>query len=140
MLNKVIIMGNLTRDPELRTIGSSGNSVVDLGIAMNRQFTSNGEKKEETTFVDVTFWGKQAEILAEHTKKGRQLLIEGRLSLDTWEGNEGEKRSKLKVIGENFTFVGGKKDDADQTSTTASSSTTSRPVVVEVADDDDVPF
>ena len=134
-------MGNLTRDPELRTIGSSGNSVVDLGIALNRKFsTGNGEKKEETTFVDVTFWGKQAEILAEHTKKGRQLLIEGRLSLDTWEGNEGEKRSKLKVIGENFTFVGGKSEEGGETNQRAqSTSAPAQPAVVDV-EDDDVPF
>ncbi|MFN2476950.1 MAG: single-stranded DNA-binding protein [Chthoniobacterales bacterium] len=107
--NKVILLGNLTRDPEVRYT-PKGSAVADLGIAVNRQYTlDNGEKREEVTFVDVTFWGRTAEIAGEYLKKGRPVFIEGRLQLDTWDDKQsGQKRSKLKVIGENMQLLGGR--------------------------------
>ena len=107
--NKVVLLGNLTRDPEVRYT-PKGSAVADLGIAVNRQYTlDNGEKREEVTFVDVTFWGRTAEIAGEYLKKGRPVFIEGRLQLDTWDDKQsGQKRSKLKVIGENMQLLGGR--------------------------------
>ena len=103
--NRVILMGNLTRDPELRYI-QSGMAVTDLGLAVNdRRKTANGEWIEETTFVDVTVWGRQAEIASEYLTKGSPVLIEGRLKLDTWE-KDGQKHSKLKVVCERMQLLG----------------------------------
>jgi len=106
-LNKVQIIGNVTRDPEIKYT-PKGSAVTDLGIAVNRVYTpEGGEKREETTFVDVTLWGRQAEIAGEYCKKGRSIYIEGRLQLDTWEDKtSGQKRSKLRVVGENFQLLG----------------------------------
>ena len=105
--NKVLLLGNLTRDPEVRYT-PKGSAVADLGIAVNRQYTlDTGEKREEVTFVDVTFWGRTAEIAGEYLKKGRSVFIEGRLQLDTWDDKQsGQKRSKLKVIGEMMQMLG----------------------------------
>jgi single-strand DNA-binding protein len=105
--NRVILMGNLTRDPELRYI-QSGMAVTDLGLAVNdRRKGNNGEWIEEVTFVDVTAWGRSAEIASEYLTKGSPVLIEGRLKLDTWE-KDGQKRSKLKVVCEVLRLVGGR--------------------------------
>jgi single-strand DNA-binding protein len=106
-LNKVMLIGNVTRDPEIKYT-PKGSAVTDLGIAVNRVFTPDGgEKREETTFVDVTLWGRQAEIAGEYCKKGRSIYIEGRLQLDSWEDKaSGQKRSKLRVVGENFQLLG----------------------------------
>lgn len=106
-LNKVMLIGNLTRDPEVRYT-PKGSAVVDLGMAINRYYTTdNGEKREETTFVDVTLWGRQAELAGQYLTKGRPVFIEGRLQLDTWDDREtGQKRSKLRVIGETMQFLG----------------------------------
>jgi single-strand DNA-binding protein len=99
-------MGNLTRSPELRHI-PSGLAVTDIGLAVNdRRKTESGEWKDEVTFVDITLWGRQAEIACEFTQKGTPILVEGRLKQDTWEA-EGQKRSKLKVIGDRVVLVGG---------------------------------
>src|SRR5213596_211651 len=105
--NKVILLGNLTRDPEVRYT-PKGSAVCDLGIAVNRVYTTDsGEKREEATFVDVTFWGRTAEVAGEYLKKGRPVFIEGRLQLDTWDDKQsGQKRSKLKVIGETMQMLG----------------------------------
>ena len=107
--NKVFLLGNLTRDPEVRYT-PKGSAVADLGIAVNRQYTlETGEKREEVTFVDVTFWGRTAEVAGEYLKKGRSVFIEGRLQLDTWDDKQsGQKRSKLKVIGEMMQMLGGR--------------------------------
>ena len=107
--NKVLLLGNLTRDPEVRYT-PKGSAVADLGIAVNRQYTlDTGEKREEVTFVDVTFWGRTAEVAGEYLKKGRSVFIEGRLQLDTWDDKQsGQKRSKLKVIGEMMQMLGGR--------------------------------
>src|SRR2546423_2864953 len=105
--NKVILLGNLTRDPEVRYT-PKGTAVTDLGLAVNRTYTAdNGEKREEVTFVDVTFWGRTAEVAGEYLKKGRPVFVEGRLQLDSWDDKQsGQKRSKLKVIGETMQMLG----------------------------------
>ncbi|MEY2980272.1 MAG: Single-stranded DNA-binding protein [Planctomycetota bacterium] len=106
--NKVILLGNLTRDPEVRQVGG-GQSVAKLGMAVNRTFTVNGEKREETCYVDLTAWGRQAEVLGQYAGKGRPLMIEGRLQYSQWEDKAtGQKRNKLEVVIENFQFVGGR--------------------------------
>lgn len=106
-VNKVILVGNCTRDPEVRYT-PKGTAVADIGMAMNRYFSSDGgERREETTFVDVTLWGRQAEVAGEYLKKGRPVYIEGRLQLDSWDDkNTGQKRTKLKVVGEQMQLLG----------------------------------
>jgi single-strand DNA-binding protein len=108
-LNKVMLIGNLTRDPELRHT-PSGKTVSEIGLAINRTWTNDqGQKQEDTTFVDVTLWGRQAEVVQQYVTKGSPIYIEGRLQLDTWDDKEtGKKRSKLRVIAENFQFLSGK--------------------------------
>ncbi|MFW6163666.1 MAG: single-stranded DNA-binding protein, partial [Planctomycetota bacterium] len=103
--NRVILMGNLTRDPELRYT-PSGTAVADFGLAVNRRRRgSDGERRDETCFVDVTAWGRQAEIINEHFTKGRPIFFEGRLQLDEWTSSDGQRRSKLKVVLERFQFI-----------------------------------
>jgi len=104
--NKVILAGNLTRDPELR-YSPKGIAIAKLGLAVSRTWTNEaGEKKEEVLFVDVDAFGKQAEVLAQYMKKGRPILIEGRLRLDTWDDKQtNQKRSKLSVVLEAFSFL-----------------------------------
>lgn len=105
--NRVILVGNLTRDPELRYI-PSGTAVSEIGLAVNdRRKNSSGEWVDETTFVDVTLWGRTAEVANEYLNKGSSVLIEGRLKLDTWE-KEGKKHSKLRVVGERMQMLGGR--------------------------------
>ncbi len=104
--NRVVLLGNLTRDPELRYI-PSGMAVSDIGLAINDRVKRNNEWVEETTFVDVTLWGRTAEVANEYLSKGSSILIEGRLKLDSWE-KDGQKRSKLKVVGEKMQMVGGR--------------------------------
>ncbi len=105
--NKVILVGNLTRDPELRYT-PKGTAIAKLGIAVNRVWTSEtGEKREETTFVDVDVFGRTAENVAQYLRKGSPLLVEGRLRLDTWEDKQtNQKRSKLGVVAEVIQFLG----------------------------------
>ncbi|HEU0010461.1 MAG TPA: single-stranded DNA-binding protein [Verrucomicrobiae bacterium] len=111
--NKVILAGNLTRDPELRYT-PKGTAVTRITLAVNRNYTTEtGERKEEVSFVDVDAWGRQAEVIAQYMKKGRPLLVEGRLKQDTWEDkNTHQKQSKLKVVLEGFTFIDSKPGDA----------------------------
>ncbi len=134
-LNKVFLIGNLTRDPELRYT-PSGTAVADLPLAVNRRFTTaNGEKKEETCFVDVTLWARQAEVASQYLKKGRPVFVEGRLHLDRWENSDGQKRSKLKIVGQNFQFLGGtggKEPSADVVDTVGEQELT--------IDEDNIPF
>ncbi len=107
-LNKVMLMGNLTRDPEIRYT-PKGQAVTDIGLAINRRYKVENEMREEVTFVDVTFWGKSAEIIGQYMKKGRPLYVEGRLQLDSWDDKQtGQKKSRLKVIGDEFQFLGSK--------------------------------
>jgi len=108
--NKTILMGNLTREPELR-VTPRGTSVCAFGMAVNRVFSDeSGEKREETTFLDCEAWGRQAEIISKYVSKGNPLFVEGRLRLDTWESKAGEKRSKLKVVVENMQLMGSRGD------------------------------
>ena len=104
--NKVILAGNLTRDPELRYT-PKGVAIAKLGLAINRNWTTEtGEKKEETTFVDVDAFGRQAEVIGQYLKKGRPILIKGRLRLDQWDDKQtGQKRSRLGVVLEGFSFL-----------------------------------
>jgi single-strand DNA-binding protein len=108
--NKVILVGNLTRDPEVKYT-TGGTAVAEVGLAVNRTWfdQKSNERKEEVTFVDVTLWGRQAEVAGEYLAKGRSVLIEGRLQLDSWDDKAtGQKRSKLRVVGENMTMLGGR--------------------------------
>ena len=115
--NKVILIGNLTRDPELRYT-PKGTAIARLGIAINRSWrTDTGETREEVTFVDVDAFGRQAETLGQYMKKGRPIMIEGRLKLDTWEDKQtNQKRSKLGVVLESFQFLdsGGSRGSAEE--------------------------
>ena len=111
--NKVILLGNLTRDPELRYT-PKGTAVARLGLAVNRRYTvDGGEQREETTFIDVDAFGKQAELIAQYLRKGNPLFMEGRLKLDQWDDKTtGQKVSKLRVVLEGFQFVGGRQEGA----------------------------
>lgn len=148
--NKVILAGNLTRDPELRYT-PKGTAVARLGMAINRTWTAeNGEKREEVTFVDVDAFGRQAEVISQYCKKGRPLLVEGRLKLDTWDDKQtGQKKSKLGVVLESFSFLdSGSRGDASGSSPAAASPPRPRPAAAPAvseaptapAEEDDVPF
>jgi single-strand DNA-binding protein len=110
-LNRVLLIGNLTRDPEVRYT-PKGTAVTEIGLAVNRVYSGeDGEKKEETTFVDVTLWARQAEVAGQYLKKGRPVFIEGRLQLDTWDDKQtGQKRSRLRVVAENLQLLGSRQD------------------------------
>ena len=112
-VNKVFLIGNLTRDPELR-FTSSGSAVAGFGLAINRKYKQGDEWKEEVCFVDITVWGKQAENCAEYLSKGRPVFIEGYLKLNSWETDSGEKRNKLEVVALTVQFLGraGGRDDS----------------------------
>jgi len=103
--NKVLLLGNLTRDVELRHL-SGDNAVANIGLAVNRRYrTKDGENREEATFVDCEAWGRTAEVMSRYLAKGRPVFIEGRLKLDQWQDKDGQNRSKIKVVVENFQFV-----------------------------------
>ena len=108
-LNKVMVIGNLTRDPEIKYT-PKGSAIADVALAINRNYTpDSGEKREETTYVDVVLYGRLAEIAGEYLKKGRPVYIEGRLKLDTWDDKAtGQKRSKMRVVGEGLQLLGGR--------------------------------
>jgi single-strand DNA-binding protein len=147
--NKVILLGNLTRDPEVRYT-PKGSAVCDLGIAINRQYTlDSGEKREEVTFVDVVLWSRLAEIAGEYLKKGRPIFIEGRLQLDTWDDKQsGQKRSKLRVIGETMQLLGGRPPGAggaaeggdEGKAVRAKTTPPPKPPAGNAPDDDEIPF
>ena len=109
--NRVLLIGNLTRDPDVRYT-PKGTAVADIGLAVNRSVPSeDGERREEVTFIDITLWGRQAEIAEQYLKKGRSVFIEGRLQLDSWDDKQtGQKRSKLKVVGENLQMLGSRQE------------------------------
>ena len=105
-LNRVFLIGNLTRDPELRYI-PSGTAVTDFGLAVQQNWTGkDGQKHEDVVFVDVTLWARQAELACEYLTKGRSVLIEGRLQFDQWQDKDRQKRSKLRVVGDRMQFLG----------------------------------
>jgi len=126
--NKVILLGNLTRDPELRYT-PKGTAVARLGLAVNRRYTTEtGEAKEEVTFVDIDAFGKQAEVISQYLRKGRPLFLEGRLKLDTWDDkNTGQKVSKMRVVLESFQFVDGPAGRGEGSPGPAPGSAVSRP-------------
>jgi single-strand DNA-binding protein len=146
--NKVILAGNLTRDPELRYT-PKGTAVAKIGLAVNRTWVGeDGQKKEEVNFIDVEAWGRQAEVIGQYMKKGRPLLIEGRLKLDSWEDkNTKQKVSKLKVVLESFSFIDSNRGDTEHARPAAAprAAATAAPAAEPVAGDepppsDDVPF
>ncbi|HET9524095.1 MAG TPA: single-stranded DNA-binding protein [Terrimicrobiaceae bacterium] len=149
-LNKVMLIGNVTRDPEIKYT-PKGSAVADVGLAINRTYTNQGgEKVEEVTYVDVELWGRLAEIANEYAKKGRSIFVEGRLRIDSWEDKQsGQKRNRLKVVGEGMQLLGSRPGGssggggADFEGETAPSkpsrSAATRPVQSEPADDD-IPF
>ena len=150
--NKVILAGNLTRDPELRYT-PQGKAVARITLAVNRTYTlESGEKKEEVSFVDIDAWGRQAEVISQYMKKGRPLLVEGRLKQDTWEDkNTHQKQSKLKVVLEGFSFIDSR-GAADSAAPTAPGKPSAAPAAASGAapepaegepqphEEDDVPF
>jgi single-strand DNA-binding protein len=154
-LNKVMLIGNLTRDPELRHT-PKGTAVSEISMAINRVWNNDqGQKQEETTFVEVTLWGRQAELAQQYLTKGRPVYIEGRLQLDSWDDKEtGKKRSKLRVIGENMQFLssgtggggGGNFSERPQQSSSAPQQRSGQPQGASAApaddfqEDDDIPF
>lgn len=130
--NRVLLMGNLTRNPELRYT-PTGTAVADLGLAVNETFKNKaGETVENTTFIDVVVWGRQAETAGEYLKTGSPVFVEGKLQMDTWENHQGEKRSKLRVRAERIQFLSsGKQESGGQ----GRAAPPSPPI-----DEDDVPF
>lgn len=147
--NRVVLVGNLTRDVELKYL-QSGTAVTDIGLAVNdRRKNQAGEWVEETSFIDVTLWGRTAEVAGEYLGKGSSVLIEGRLKQDTWE-SDGQKRSKLKVVGERMQMLGGR-GNREQRPVRHDESEFSRPASASVgadqgavstpqAPDEDIPF
>ncbi|MEE8484838.1 MAG: single-stranded DNA-binding protein [Nitrospinota bacterium] len=133
-LNKVFLMGNLTRDPELRYT-PGGQAVSTLGLAVNNKFTKDGETKEDVLFVDITVWGRVAENCAEYLKKGSPVLVEGRLKYHTWESQEGQKRSKIDVTAMSVQFLPSSKGGAGKESSQDEFGDGAPP-----PSDDDVPF
>ena len=147
--NKVILLGNLTRDPEVRYT-PKGSAVCDLGIAVNRVYTTDsGERREEVTYVDVVLWARLAEIAGEYLKKGRPVFIEGRLQMDTWDDKQtGQKRTRLRVVGESMQLLGGCPPGAggaadpneDRLTTGTKTSGPPKPSAPAEPDEDEIPF
>ncbi len=136
--NKVIIAGNLTRDPETR-VTPKGTAICQFGLAVNRKWKNDGgEMQEEVTFIDCEAWGKTAELVGKHLTKGRGALVDGRLKLDTWDDKtSGQKRSKLKVVVEAVQFLGGKEDAPERP---AAQPAAASKVGIPVGADEPVPF
>lgn len=134
--NRVILLGNLTQDPELKYL-PSGTAVATIRLATNRVYTDrqSGEKKEEACFVDVVAWDRQAELCNEYLSKGRSVLIEGRLRYRTWETEDGQKRSKHEVVAERVQFIGGPQQAVASTASSGDKAAES-----EAVSDDDIPF
>jgi single-strand DNA-binding protein len=133
-INKVIITGRVTRDSELRQT-SGGTSVTDVSVVSNRIWNKGGERQEESTFVDVTLWGKQAEALSQYLTKGRHVMVEGRLKLNSWETEEGVKRNKLTLVADSVNLT---PNNANPNGGASSSQTSSK--VASTADAEDAPF
>jgi single-strand DNA-binding protein len=134
MLNKVLLMGNLTRDPELRYT-ANGSPVCNLGLAVN-----NRRNEDEVLFIEVTCWAAQAESVASYMSKGRQVLVEGRLILRQWESQEGQKRSKIEVVADVVQFMGSPNGEASTNGQKPAKAESVEPATVSAGDDDDIPF
>jgi single-strand DNA-binding protein len=140
--NRVLLMGNLTRNPEIRYT-PSGTAVADIGLAINETFKNKaGEMVEQTCFVDVVVWGRQAETSTEYLQKGSPVFVEGRLQLDQWENQQGEKRSKLRVRADRVQFLGapGKGTEISAAPAASAPSAEPSPLASPAEDDEDVPF
>lgn len=139
-LNKVFLAGNLTRDPELRYI-ANGTAVASLSLAISRNYTGkDGSKKEEVVFVDISAWGRQAETCGEYLSKGSSLLVEGRLQLDRWETNTGEKRNKLKVVAQRIQFLSTRRKEGEKAPESLEQEPDNIKVSGDVPLDEDIPF
>lgn len=150
-LNKVLIIGNLTRDPEIRQT-PKGTAVAEISIAINRVWKDEqGNKQEETTFVEVTLWGRTAELAQKYLTKCRPVYVEGRLQMDSWEDKKtGKKRQKMKIVGENMQFLGSGNTTANHSvssppaertaSHLPSTHSQNTPSADDFQDDDDIPF
>ena len=143
--NKVILLGNLTADPELRTT-PNGQNVTSFSLAINRTWNSaNGARQEETSFINCTAWGRTGETIAKYVQKGRQLLVSGRLQQRTWQDKDtGKNRSAIDVIVEEFSFVSDGSRGGGSSSSSSASAKTNEPVIDEISDDpielSDIPF
>lgn len=112
--NKVYLIGNLTRDPELRQLGGTGGVVCNFSIATSRTYKrQDGVQQKETAFIDVASFGRQAEVIAQYFKKGKPIFVEGRLRYEQWEKTPGDKRNKISVVMETFQFIDGRQEDED---------------------------
>ena len=137
--NQVVLMGNLTQDPVLRYT-TSGKAVAEVSLAVNHKFSVNGERREEVTFVDVTVWGRTAEVLCEYCKKGSPVLFSGRLQQERWQDKQtGANRSKLKVVADSLQLVGGRDSAAGSRSQDAGDDRQPVSAAADV-DVDDIPF
>lgn len=136
--NKVILMGNLTRDPEMRYT-ASGSPVASFGLAVNRRYRQGDEQREEVCFVDISTFGRQAELAGEYLSKGRMVLIEGRLQYRTWEDQNGQRRNKLDVVAERVNFMPRATQDGGA-SRSGSAPPAYRDEDVAAPGDDDIPF
>jgi single-strand DNA-binding protein len=137
--NRVILVGNLTRDPELRYI-PSGTAVSEIGLAVNDRVKKDGQWVDETTFVDVTLWARTAEIANEYLSKGSSVLIEGRLKLDSWESNDGQKRSKLRVIADRMQMLGGRGGNRETASISDAEAPAAAVAAPSSSGGDEIPF
>jgi single-strand DNA-binding protein len=146
-LNKVILIGHLTRDPETKAVGET--SVTNFGIAVNHKWQSkDGEKKEEVYFGECQCWGKRGEAIARYVHKGDALSVQGRLRLEQWDGKDGTKQSRTRIEVEDFQFLGGKRDggyeqaapQAKPKARTSGANATTRPAAAPALDDEEYPF
>lgn len=139
-LNKVMLIGNLTRDPELRYT-PSGAAVAELGLAVNREYTKDGQRVKDVCFIDITTWSATAENCAKYLTKGSPLFVEGRLQMDSWENKQGEKRTKLKVVAERVQFLGAPRGERAPSGAPAASPAGTAPQPAQNEHPgDDVPF
>ena len=144
-MNKVILLGNLTRDPEMRNIPNGNSKVTNFGLAMNERWNDaqSGEQRESVCFVEVEAWNRQAEVIDQYFKKGSQILVEGSLKFEQWQADDGTNRNRLKVRLQRFEFVGvnpngNGNQQAGNTGQAANSEST--PMTTDEVSDDDVPF
>ena len=146
--NQVTIIGNLTRDPEVK-FTPKGMAVLTISLAVNRAYKVGEEKREEVTYIDIEFWGKQAEIIGEYAKKGRPLFVQGRLAVDSWTDKAtDQKRTRMKVVGETFQFLGSAPQGSQNARPAEQGSGYNRPqnqrpataASHTPADEDDIPF
>jgi single-strand DNA-binding protein len=138
-LNKVILLGNLTRDPELRYT-PSGTPVANFGLAVSRRYSQGEERKEEVCFIDIVAFGRQAEVVGEYLSKGRPVLIEGRLQWRSWESQDGQKRSKHEVVAENVQFMPRARDEGMGRTSSAEPLGGGDEMDMPPPEEDDIPF